>query len=116
MVTAGRWSLRNIYLYLVCLITLVMVIVAAVGLVRSSVELAYPDPGMYSIPIEKVPGQTQADLARQAKVARESSRRQAVLSIVGSLAMLLVAGPVYVYHWRKIETELPPKDADAAAA
>ena len=37
-VNDARWSLRNIYLYLVCLITLIMVIVGAAGTVRTAVE------------------------------------------------------------------------------
>ncbi len=37
-----RLTLRNAYLYLVCLITLVVSLFAAVSLVRSVVGLAYP--------------------------------------------------------------------------
>jgi hypothetical protein len=105
---SSRWSLRNIYLYLVCLITLIMVIVAAVGLVRSAVELVYPDPGYYySVPIEKggTDGRSQEDIDAERKSQEEQSRRQAILNLVGNGAMLLVAGPLYVYHWRKIEVE-----------
>jgi hypothetical protein len=34
-----------------------------------------------------------------------STRRYAVLSLVGNAAMLFIAGPLYIYHWRKIEVE-----------
>lgn len=101
-----RWSLRNIYLYLVCLITLIMVIVAAVGLVRSGVELVYPDPGYYSAPIkDDTSGITAEERQKELDSQKEQSRRQAILNLVGNGAMLLVAGPVYLYHWRKIEVE-----------
>jgi hypothetical protein len=103
-----RWSLRNIYLYLVCLITLIMVIVATVGLVRSTVELVYPDPGYYySAPIDKggTDERTQEDIDAERTSQLEQSRRQAILNLVGNAAMLLVAGPLYIYHWRKIEVE-----------
>lgn len=103
-----RWSLRNIYLYLVCLITLIMVIVATVGVVRSTVELVYPDPGyFYDVPAEKggTSGLTQEQIDAQRKSQQEQSRRQAILNLVGNVAMLVVAGPLYLYHWRKIETE-----------
>lgn len=104
-----RWSLRNIYLYLVCLITLIMVIVATVGLVRSTVELVYPDPSYYNQPMpvdEKgKPTLTEEEWERQRQASIDSSRRYAVLNLVGNAAMLLVAGPLYVYHWRKIEVE-----------
>lgn len=116
MAASGRWSLRNIYLYVLCLITIIMVIVATVNLVRGTVELAYPDPGYYGGPIEKVPGMSEAEFEKQQRVARESSRRQAILNLVGSAAMLLVAGPVYLYHWRKIESELPSQQETPPAA
>jgi Ca2+/Na+ antiporter len=102
-----RWSLRNIYLYLVCLITLIMVIVAAVGLVRSTVELVYPDPGYYyAEPVKQgADGMTQEEIDRQNEMQEQQSRRQAILNLVGNGAMLLVAGPLYLYHWKKIEVE-----------
>jgi len=104
-----RWSLRNIYMYLVCLITLIMVIVAAVGVVRSAVELAYPDPYSYGItsPVDEK-GQatmTEEQLQAEQDAQARSAQRYAVLNLVGNVAMLLIAGPLYIYHWRKIETE-----------
>lgn len=104
------WSLRNIYLYLVCLITLIMVIVGAVGVVRGVVELAYPDPyagGYMERPVDGKgdPAISDAEWERQQELSRESSRRYAILSLVGSGALVLIAGPLYVYHWRKIEVE-----------
>lgn len=114
-----RWSLRNIYLYLVCLITLIMVIVAVVSAVRATVELVYPDPGYaYDVPIEKggTSGLTQEQIDKQAAMQLEQSRRQAVLNLVGAIAMVLVAGPLYVYHWRKIEIERPAELPGPAAS
>lgn len=113
-----RWSLRNIYLYLVCLITLIMVIVAVVGAVRATVELVYPDPGYYDVPIEKGgnSGMTQEQIDKQREIQLDQSRRQAVLNLVGSLAMVIVAGPLYVYHWRKIEIERPAELPEPTAS
>lgn len=109
-----RWSLRNIYLYLVCLITLIMVIVAVVGLVRSSVELLYPDPGFYPEPVKvEDGGLTEEQIKDQREQQEASSRRYAILNLVGNVAMLVVAGPLYVYHWRKIEGEHVPSRESA---
>jgi hypothetical protein len=103
-----RLTLRNLYLYLVCLITLVISIFAAVGLVRGAVELLYPDPGYYGFEAPgKEPGLTAEEQRRREQAARDSQRRQAVLSLVGSGTMLLIAGPLYVYHWRQVQTERP---------
>lgn len=116
MAARDRFSLRNLYLYLVCLITLIIVIFSAVNVVRGIVELAYPDPGFYYSYPERPEGMTEEKLEEQEQAARDSQRRAAVLGLVSSGAALLIAGPLYVYHWRRIEKELPsagPPQADA---
>ncbi|MCL4079440.1 hypothetical protein MX659_07570 [Coriobacteriia bacterium Es71-Z0120] len=104
----SKWSLRNIYLYLVCLITLIMVIVGAVGVVRSGVELLYPEPTIME-PLPKdgsgTPEMTEEEWQRQQEIGRQQSQRWAIINVVGNLALVLIAGPIYIYHWRKIEEE-----------
>jgi hypothetical protein len=109
-----RWSLRNIYLYLVCLITLIMVIVGTATAVRGVVDILYPDPGFYSErPLDEKgnPMYTDEDWQRQQDLQKQSTRRYAVISLVGSLAYVFIAGPVYIYHWRKIESEKGERSA-----
>ena len=119
MAAKERWSLRNIYLYLVCFVTLIMVIVAVVGVVRNVAELIYPDPGGYS---ERIPFPPEDEdeidpeiLEEERELARDSERRWTILSLVGNVAMLFVAGPVYLYHWRKIETEPDVASTESSA-
>ena len=108
MTAHDRFTPRNIYLYLVCLIALVIAIFAAVNLVRAAVELIYPDPGYYGYyggdPAK--PGDPD-EIQRQMDAAADSQRRQAVLSLVGSATTLAVAVPVWVFHWRRIQREQP---------
>ncbi|MDI6842922.1 MAG: hypothetical protein QMC94_00770 [Anaerosomatales bacterium] len=105
---SSKWSLRNIYLYLVCLITLIMVIVGAVGVIRSGVELVYPEPTMME-PLPKTeggqPAMTEEEWQRQQEIGRQQSRRWAIINLVGNIALVVIAGPIYAYHWRKIEEE-----------
>lgn len=112
-----RWSLRNIYLYIVCLITLIMVIVGAAGTVRTIVEFIYPDPGgamFYPSKVEPAKQEAEiADLEKQEALQRAQSTRQSALNLAGNIALVVIAGPLYVYHWRKIEGELDAED-DAA--
>ena len=111
MAAQDRLTLRNVYLYLVCLITLVVSIFAAVQLVRSVVGLVYPDPGgyygYYGSPEPAGSGMSQAEIEHQEELARESQRRQEVLGLVGSATTLLITGPLYLYHWRRVQSELP---------
>ena len=113
-----RLTLRNVYLYLVCLITLVVSLFAAVSLVRSTVGLFYPDPGYYGY-YEPAPGSgdgpSEEEIRRQEEAAMDSQRRQEVLGMVGSATTLLIAGPLYVYHWRRVQSELPWRHAQDVA-
>ncbi|WP_238013269.1 hypothetical protein KZZ52_28070 [Dactylosporangium sp. AC04546] len=111
MAIQDRFSLRNLYLYLVCLITLVISIFAAVNVVRSAAELLYPEPGYYvKLPMEE-PDMGADQQQRLERAARAAQQRQAVLGLISSGALLLIAGPVYAYHWRRIQAELPSRSA-----
>ena len=104
-----RLTLRNLYLYLVCLVTLVISVFAAVNLVRNTVALLYPDPGSYGYYGPEVPGEgpglSEEERQRQEELARDSQRRYTVLELVGSGTTLLIAGPLYIYHWRRVQSE-----------
>jgi hypothetical protein len=117
-VATDRLTLRNVYLYLVCLITLVVSLFAAVSLVRSAVGVFYPDPGYYSY-FEPAPGSgdgpSEEEIRRQEEAAEDSQRRQEVLGFVGSATTLLIAGPLYVYHWRRVQSELSSRTAQDVA-
>ena len=118
MVGQDRLTLRNVYLYLVCLITLVVSLFAAVSLVRSTVGLLYPDPGYYGYyePAREGDGLSDDEIKRQEELAADSQRRQEVLSMVGAATTLLIAGPLYVYHWRRVQSELPARTGQDVAA
>ena len=110
---SDRLSLRSVYLYVVCLITLIVSLFAAAQLVRSVAELLYPDPGYYYAEPAFVDGKdeglSEKERQRQQELAQDQSRRQAVLGIVGSSTTLLFAGPLYLYHWRRVQQELPAR-------
>lgn len=110
MATTDRFTLRNIYLYLVCFVTLLIAIFAAVNLVRGAVELAYPDPYYYGPVVEPDGDRVDpAEQQRQEQAARDSQRRNAILGLVTSGTFLLIAVPVYAYHWRRIQDERPAR-------
>jgi len=95
MSVQDRTTLRSAYLYLVCLITFVMVVFAAVSAVRNVVELAYPDRGSYAFePAFGPDGKellTEAERESRQQAAVDSQQRQAVLGLVGSGALLLIS-------------------------
>ncbi len=92
----SRIDWRSLYLYAVCLITLMVCLFSLVSFIRSGVNVAYPDPA-YVDPYNPAPKVNAADIAAQLK---DQNQRQAVKSIIDALTTLIIAGPLYVYHWR----------------
>ena len=124
MTAQDRLTLRNGYLYLVCLITLVVGLFAAVSLVRSAVALIDPGPGQYDYygyyPYPGDPGTEGVEIdpqerERQEQLAVDAARRDALQEFVGSATSLLIAVPVYVYHWRRVQRELPWRNSQQVA-
>jgi len=87
---------RSLYLYAVCLITLMVCLFSLVSLIRSGVNVVYPDPA-YVDPYNPTPKVNSAAIAAQ---LQDQNQRQAVKSMIDALTTLIIAGPLYVYHWR----------------
>ena len=99
-----RMTPRNLYLYLVCLVMLLVGTFAAVQLVRSAIGIAYPDETLdfgwtaYT-PIDDV----SQFLSEEQRT--EVQRRSEVKETVIAGATLLLAGGIYVVHWRRAQQE-----------
>ncbi len=103
--TVPKWNIRNVYLYLVCLITLIMLIVAVINLGNSLLGLVYPEPPYY---IEKPVAPTPEDETRwedQRELQQSQQRYYSIKRSIESLIMIVIVLPIYMYHWRKIEAE-----------
>ena len=87
---------RSLYLYAVCLITLIVSLFAIVGAIRSGTGLIYPDPGYLDPNMSK----TSSDLAHKAQLLQ--SRHNSIVGIVDGFTTLIVTVPVYLYHWKLI--------------
>ena len=88
----------SLYIYAVCLVTLLTCLFSLVSVVRGIVDALWPDPGYfdpYSVPKDSAlsPDQIKENLT-------ENNQRQALKGIVNSLTTLIIAGPIYFMHWR----------------
>ena len=88
----------SLYIYAICLVTLLTCLFSLVSVVRGIVDALWPDPGYfdpYSVPKDSAlsPDQIKANLT-------ENNQRQALKGIVNSLTTLIIAGPIYLMHWR----------------
>ena len=88
---------RSLYLYAVCLITLLVVLFSTVALINAIMNAVFPDPAyidVYSKP-ENAPS---ADLLAQQE---ENNQIQAIKNIFTSFTTIAIATPLYLYHWRQ---------------
>lgn len=102
-----KWDIRTVYLYLVCFVSLMMIIVGGVEGVQAIGNYFYPQPGPYlyepklkdsNFPPEVIQQQIQEEKERQERQARYNQFQR----VLSSVALMGVGLPVYLYHWRRI--------------
>ena len=88
---------RSLYLYAVCLVTLLVVLFSTVALVNSIVDYAFPDPA-YVDPYGVKENMPDPALLQQQE---DNSQRRALKNIFTTFSTMAIATPVYIYHWRQ---------------
>jgi hypothetical protein len=88
---------RSLYLYAVCLVTLLVVLFSTVALVNAFVNFAFPDPA-YVDPYAAKENMPDPALLQQQE---DNSQRQALKNIFTTFSTMAIATPVYLYHWRQ---------------
>jgi len=113
--------IKKIYLYAVSLISLVMIVIAAVILINMALKTwvftkadnnaFYPpicsEPAVNDPTISALkPGQCNPGMEEQQKqIEKENRAAQKQRDAAQALAMILVATPVFYYHWRLARKE-----------
>ena len=91
-----RVDWRSLYLYAVCLITLLVVLFSTVALINSIMNAVFPDPAYIDV-YAKPENAPSAELLAQQE---ESNQIRAIKSIFTSFSTVAIALPLYLYHWR----------------
>jgi len=114
---AKAWSVKNLYYYLVCLVTLFMFVGGAISSVNNAMQMILPDkpnvPIFYTYypdyrpefesqvfdppPLEELEAR-RAEQENMDDYYRGYSTRR----LLNSMAFMIIAAPVYIYHWRRI--------------
>jgi len=112
-----KWDLEHVYFYLVSFISLILIIVGAVTITQT--VIAYLTPGYdYYSPFVPAPERVSSEISmweekfgsdfieqeriRFEEVNRVNYSRQLARDLVRGFAFIIIALPVYLYHWRKI--------------
>ena len=91
-----RVDWRSLYLYAVCLITLLVVLFSTVALINSIMNAVFPDPAYIDIYAKPENAPSAALIAQQ----DENNQIRAIKSIFTSFTTIAIAGPLYLYHWK----------------
>lgn len=117
------WDIRSTYYYLVCFATLLMIVIGSVQVVRNTMDLVLPPVHYVPSPMDMAmryrtgpddttPEYTREELERMAEEEQQRmaamERRNALRGLLGSLALVFIAAPVYAYHWRQIRPGRTP--------
>jgi len=109
-------NIRLIYLYLFSFVGLVVFVIGCTRLVDLGLKVyVFKNADMYgTYPISKSPigpddkrtsEQIKKEAAEQEQFQIEESKRNRQRETSSALAMMVVGGPLYLYHWRAIQNE-----------
>ena len=109
-------------MYLVSFVTLIMIIIGTVMLIQNAVQWVVPPPDYYPGPLETKmrmsnekadPAVVEEQVKLEQERMKQQRRYQQARDFANSVAFLLVAGPVYLYHWRQIQQESREREHQA---
>jgi hypothetical protein len=120
-----KWDLEHVYFYLVSFIALILIIIGAVNITQTAIAYITPVHEEFN---PFTPRGPSADLAmweeefgpelmeeerdRFETISRENYTRRLIRDLIGGLAFVIIALPVYLYHWRKIPRLESEGDSD----
>ena len=103
-------SVREVYFYIVCLIAIVIFIIGLVGLSDGIINYLKPNTYIYQ---EKMPYQAQypnlsdeeIDKLMQEQIANSlaNERSFALKTILRNTIMIVIAIPLFAFHWKKAQ-------------
>ena len=102
-------KLRNIYLYLVSFVSLMMILIGLIFTVQNITDAIFPTNYYYdAVPIDKNSNMTEEEKKAYQESQKINAQNQMLNSkknVAKSVAVVLVALPTFAYHWKKIEKE-----------
>jgi hypothetical protein len=87
---------RSLYLYAVCLITLLIILFSTISILNGVVNLAFPDPAYID------PYASKENLPNPALFAQQEENEQlrTLKRILTAVITIAITAPIYLYHWR----------------
>jgi hypothetical protein len=115
---AKSWGIKNLYFYMVCLVTLFLFVGGAISAINSAMELALPDkpnvpliyvyyPEYKGEPAQPVFDPPALEELEKRRVEQEKNdlyyQGYTKRRLLNSIALMIIAAPFYLYHWRQVK-------------
>jgi len=104
-------NFRTIYLYIVCIITLSMIIGGIVSTVNNVTSYFYPDSYVFFQEYEEddyvsnYQKEDDIEESRRILIKKQNYKNEKIKNVVVSIAVIIVGAIMYKYHWNIIEKE-----------
>lgn len=102
-------DIRRLYLYAVSFVALMMILFSTIRLSGVIAEALVPAPPPMPAPVAPAPGELDKDAKVRWQMERAQQdayeRRRLVAETAHTVTTLLLAFPVYIYHWRMARRE-----------
>jgi hypothetical protein len=115
---AKSWNIKNLYFYLVCLVTLFLFVGGAISAINSAMQLALPDKPNVSLtyvyypeykegtdqPVFNPPSMEELERKRTEQEQMDLYYQSyAKRSLLNAIALMIIAVPFYLYHWKQVK-------------
>lgn len=101
------FSIRLLYLYLFSFVGLLILIIGSIRIIDLGLKtIFFPDADYYQSMPPTIDGQTMRSQEEQEALDRAQVTRNRQTELSGAVSMILIGLPVYLYHWKKINSEL----------
>lgn len=100
-----KFSIRLLYLYLLSFVGLLVSVIGSVRLVELGLKVyVFKGADVYEYAAPKIEGEMYDPIEEQ-QVRERETVRQRQRELAGSIAMIAIGAPLYLYHWKTIQKE-----------
>lgn len=102
------FRLRNVYLYVVSFVTLMMIMIGLIFTINYTTDVLFPTTYYYNTPYQNDSCLTDEQLQ---EIKENDEKNQITRSletkknVAKSITVVIIALPTFLYHWLKIEKE-----------
>ncbi len=101
------FNIRLLYLYLFSFVGLLVLVFGSIRLIELGIKTTlFPDADYYESMPPTIDGKPMRSQEEQEKLDRAQVKRNRQMELSGAISMVLVGLPLYLYHWRKIHSEM----------